>query len=53
MEPHKPTANSTPPNYIQVSPMANAQKADETLKHVRRWIKNNELPTSKDLQGLP
>ena len=53
MEPPKPTASSPPPDYIQVSPMANAQRANETLKHVRRWVKNNEIPTSKALQGLP
>ena len=39
MEPPKRSASSTPPDYIQVSPMANAQRADETLKHVRRWVK--------------
>ena len=52
MEPPKPAASSTPPDYIQVSPMANAQRADETLKHVRRWVKNNEIPTRTDLLGI-
>ena len=33
--------------------MANAQNADETLKHVRLLVKNNEIPTSKGLHGLP
>ena len=30
-----------------------AQEADESLKHVRRWIRQKIFPTQNDLQGLP
>ena len=32
---------------------AQAQEADESLKHVRRWIRQKIIPTQNDLQGLP
>ena len=35
------------------SKFAQAQEADESLKHVRRWIRQKIIPTQKDLQGLP
>ena len=35
------------------SKFAQAQEADESLKHVRRWVRQKIIPTQKDLQGLP
>ena len=35
------------------SKFAQAQEADESLKHVLHWIRQNLFPTQKDLQGLP
>ena len=32
---------------------AQAQEADESLKHVRHWVRQKIIPTQKDLQGLP
>ena len=40
-------------DFVQISPMAKAQRADESLKHVRRWVKDNIVPRHTDLQGLP
>ena len=31
---------------------AQAQQADESLKYVRRWVRQEIIPTEKDLQGL-
>ena len=36
-----------------ISKFAQAQEADESLKHVRRWVRQKLIPTQKDLQGLP
>ena len=33
--------------------IAQAQEADESLKHVRRWVRQKIIPTQNDLQGLP
>ena len=35
------------------SKFAQAQEADESLKHVRRWVRQKIFPTQIDLQGLP
>ena len=35
------------------SKFAQAQEADESLKHVRRWVGQKLFPTQTDLQGLP
>ena len=35
------------------SRFAQAQEADESLKHVRRWIRQKVTPTQNDLQSLP
>ena len=35
------------------SKFAQAQEADESLKHVRHWIRQKIIPTQDDLQGLP
>ena len=32
---------------------AQAQEADESLKHVRHWVRQKLNPTQNDLQGLP
>ena len=32
---------------------AQAQEADESIKHVRRWVRQKIIPTQNDLQGLP
>ena len=37
----------------QISKLAQAQEADESLKHVRRWVGQKIIPTQNDLQGLP
>ena len=36
-----------------ISKFAQAQEADESLKHVRRWVRQKIIPTQNDLQGLP
>ena len=35
------------------SKFAQAQEADESLKHLRRWVRQKIIPTQNDLQGLP
>ena len=35
------------------SKFAQAQEADELLKHVRHWVTQKVIPTQNDLQGLP
>ena len=35
------------------SKLAQAQEADESLKHVRRWVRQKTIPTQNDLQGFP
>ena len=35
------------------SKFAQAQEAEESLKHVRRWIRQKVIPTQNDLLGLP
>ena len=35
------------------SKFAQAQEADEFLKHVRHWVRQKIIPTQNDLQGLP
>ena len=35
------------------SKFAQAQEADESLKHVRRWVRQKIIPTQNDFQGLP
>ena len=35
------------------SKFAQAQEADESLKHVRRWVRQKIVPTQSDLQGFP
>ena len=32
---------------------AQAQEADESLKHVRHWVRQKIIPTQNDLPGLP
>ena len=36
-----------------ISKFAQAQEADESLKHVRRWVTQKIIPTQMDFQGLP
>ena len=36
-----------------ISKFAQAQEADESLKHVRHWVRQKIVPTQNDLQGLP
>ena len=36
-----------------ISKFAQAQEADESLKHVSRWVTQKINPTQNDLQGLP
>ena len=36
-----------------ISKLAQAQEADESLKHVRRWVTQKIIPTQNDRQGLP
>ena len=43
-------------NHVRNEPtskFAQAQEADESLKHVRRWVRQKVIPTQNDLQGLP
>ena len=35
------------------NPLAKAQQADESLRHVREWIRKGYTPRHNDLQGLP
>ena len=35
------------------SKFAQAQEADESLKHVRHWVTQKIIPTQNELQGLP
>ena len=37
----------------QTSKFAQAQEADESLKHVCRWVGEKMFPTQNDFQGLP
>ena len=36
-----------------ISKFAQAQETDESLKHVRHWVRQKIIPTQNDLQGLP
>ena len=36
-----------------ISKFAQAQEADESLQHVRHWVRQKKVPTQNDLQGLP
>ena len=36
-----------------ISKFAQAPEADESLKHVRRWVTQRIIPTQNDVQGLP
>ena len=36
-----------------VGKFAQAQEADESLKDVRRWVRQKTVPTQYDLQALP
>ena len=36
-----------------ISKFAQAQEADESLKHVRHWVRQKIIPTQNDIQGLP
>ena len=36
-----------------ISKFAQVQEADESLKHLRHWVRQNLIPTQNDLQGLP
>ena len=36
-----------------ISKFAQAQEADESLKQVRRWVRQKMISTQNDLQGLP
>ena len=36
-----------------ISKFAQAKEADESLKHVRHWVRQKIIPTQNDLQGLP
>ena len=42
----------TPVKIEPISKLAQKQEADESLKHVRRWIRQKTIPTQNDLQGL-
>ena len=36
-----------------ISKFAQAQEADESLKHVHRWVRQKMIPTQNNLEGLP
>ena len=36
-----------------ISKFAQEQEADESLKHVRHWVRQKIIPTQNDFQGLP
>ena len=42
-----PVENDSTSNFAQ------AQEVDESLKHVRRWVRQKKTPTQNDFQGLP
>ena len=45
--------NESSLDSVLTNQMAQAQIADEALKHVRQWVKYNTIPKNNDLQGLP
>ena len=52
--PDPPTKHGDSPVENETSSkFAQAQEADESLKHVRHWVRQKIFPTQKDLQGLP
>ena len=52
--PHRPTKHGDSPVENETSSkFAQAQEADESLKHVRHWVRQKIFPTQNDLQGLP
>ena len=42
-----------PVEHEPISKFAEAQEAGESLKNVRRWVRQTIIPTQNDLQGLP
>ena len=51
--PDPPTKHGDSPVENETSSkFAQAQEADESLKHVRRWVRQKVIPTPNDLQGL-
>ena len=52
-EPELPTPDVTKPTSTHDNPMIAAQKADDSLKHVRTWVEKHRVPRNNDLQGLP
>ena len=52
--PAPPTKHGDSPVENETScKFAQAQEADESLKHVRHWVRQKIIPTQNDLQGLP
>ena len=52
--PDLPTKHGDSPVENETSSkFAQAQEADESLKHVRHWVRQKIIPTQNDLQGLP
>ena len=52
--PDPPTKHGDSPVENETSSkFAQAQEADESLKHVRHWVRQKIIPTQNDLQGLP
>ena len=47
------TVGDTPVENEPISKFAQAREAEESLKHVRRWVRQKIIPTQKELQGLP
>ena len=44
---------NNPVEKERTSKFEQTQEADESLKHVRRWVRQKKIPTQNDLQGLP
>ena len=47
------TPDTAKPAAASDNPMAEAQKADESLKNVRVWVEKQHVPRNNELQGLP
>ena len=43
----------SPQATAAANPLVKAQQADESLRHVREWIRKGYTPQHKELQGLP
>ena len=43
----------SPQATAAANPLVKAQQADESLRHVREWLRKGYTPRDNDLQGLP